>query len=188
MGRARSNPTSRRDLLKEAGYTHLLDWPLDDQPRPVRGAAGAVAATGACACSNAARCRRSDISRSFDSSGSPRAPTAGGGQGGKDRRSATRLIPPFRMIRRPSRRPCSRGTFRAWSYTSPRRYSVCHRALILGRGAKECHSVMVPGGDAPFLDIMTVQDLRLEIRRDGTATAAIQSGGCGLLYSGHELS
>jgi hypothetical protein len=31
---------------------------------------------------------------------------------------------------------------------------------------------MVPGGDAPFLDIMTVQDLRLEIRRDGTATAA----------------
>jgi hypothetical protein len=28
------------------------------------------------------------------------------------------------------------------------------------------------GGDAPFLDIMTVQDLRLEIRRDGTATAA----------------
>jgi hypothetical protein len=24
---------------------------------------------------------------------------------------------------------------------------------------------------APFLDIMTVQDLRLEIRRDGTATA-----------------
>jgi hypothetical protein len=64
----------------------------------------------------------------------------------------------------------------------------CHRAVILGRGAKECHSVMVPGGDAPFLDIMTVQDLRLEIRRDGTATAAIQSGGCGLLYSGHELS
>jgi hypothetical protein len=32
---------------------------------------------------------------------------------------------------------------------------------------------MVPSGDAPFLDIMTVQDLRLEIRRDGTATAAI---------------
>jgi hypothetical protein len=32
---------------------------------------------------------------------------------------------------------------------------------------------MVPGGDAPFLDIMTVQDLRLEIRRDGTAAAAI---------------
>jgi hypothetical protein len=31
---------------------------------------------------------------------------------------------------------------------------------------------MVPGGDAPFLDIMTVQDLRLEIRRDGTTTAA----------------
>ena len=49
----------------------------------------------------------------------------------------------------------------------------CHRALILGRGAKECHSVMVPGGDAPFLDIMTVQDLRLEVGRDGTATAAI---------------
>jgi hypothetical protein len=79
----RSNPTSRRDLLKEAGYTHLLDWPLDDQPRPVRGAAGAVAATGACACSNAARCRRSGISRAFDSSGSPRALTAGGGQGRK---------------------------------------------------------------------------------------------------------
>jgi hypothetical protein len=48
----------------------------------------------------------------------------GEGRGGKDRRSATRLIPPFRMIRRPSRRPCSRGTLRAWSYTSPRRYSV----------------------------------------------------------------
>ena len=67
----------------------------------------------------------------------------------------------------------------------------CHRALILGRGAKECHSVMVPGGDAPFVDIMTVQDLRLEIRRDGTAAAAIPtelSVGCGLLYSGHELS
>jgi hypothetical protein len=49
----------------------------------------------------------------------------------------------------------------------------CHRALILGRGAKECHSVTVPGGDAPFLDIVTVQDLRLEIRRDGTAAATM---------------
>jgi len=80
---------------RAAGYTHLLDWPLDDQQiwmqtgagpllsplsdgiercrragasrshrppirrddrRPVRGAAGAAAATGACV-SNAARCR-----------------------------------------------------------------------------------------------------------------------------------
>jgi hypothetical protein len=32
---------------------------------------------------------------------------------------------------------------------------------------------MVPGGDAPFLDIVTVQDLRLEIRRDGTAAATM---------------
>jgi hypothetical protein len=32
----------------------------------------------------------------------------------------------------------------------------------------QCHGAP---GDAPFLDIMTVQDLRLEIRRDGTATA-----------------
>ena len=53
----------------------------------------------------------------------------------------------------------------------------------------KCHSVMVPGGDAPFLDMMTVQDLRLEIRRDGTTTAATPAErGCGLLYSGSELN
>jgi hypothetical protein len=89
------------------------------------------------------------------------------------------------MIRRPSRRTCRTEPFARGR--TPRLGGIpfenragykrmiiqCHRALILGRGAKECHSVMVPGGDAPFLDIMTVQDLRLEIRRDGTATAAI---------------
>ena len=50
---------------------------------------------------------------------------------------------------------------------------------------------MVPGGDGPFLDIMTVQDLRLEIRRDGTATAAFPAElkrRVRVLYSGGELN
>ena len=151
-----------------------------DDRRPVRGAAGAVAHRGVRVLERRPMpplghfllIRFEWLPAGTDGRGESR--------GGKDRRSATRLIPPFRMIRRPSRRTCSRGTLRAWSYTSPRRYRFetryrvgykrmtiqCHRALILGCGAKECHSVMVPGGDAPFLDIMTVQDLRLEIRRD----------------------
>ena len=32
---------------------------------------------------------------------------------------------------------------------------------------------MWPGGNAPFLDTMAVQDLRLEVRRDGTTKAGI---------------
>jgi hypothetical protein len=53
----------------------------------------------------------------LESNVTPSAGTEGRGEGrgGKDRRSATRLIRLFRMIRRPSRRTCSRGTLRAWS-------------------------------------------------------------------------
>jgi allantoinase len=32
MGPAASESRNTPDLLKEAGYTHLLDWPADDQP------------------------------------------------------------------------------------------------------------------------------------------------------------
>jgi allantoinase len=32
MGPGALESTVTPDLLKEAGYTHLLDWPLDDQP------------------------------------------------------------------------------------------------------------------------------------------------------------
>ena len=32
MGPAASESNLTPDLLKEAGYTHILDWPLDDQP------------------------------------------------------------------------------------------------------------------------------------------------------------
>jgi len=52
--------------------------------------------------------------------------------------------------------------------------AVPPRADVIQRSpASHASWVMVPGGDAPFLDIMTVQDLRLEVGRDGTATAAI---------------
>ena len=123
--------------------------------------------------------RRSDISCSFDSSGSPRAPTAGGGQGRKRSTVGNALdtaVPndpasfaPYLLAREPFARghtPRLGGIPFENRAGYKRMIIQCHRALILGRGAKECHSVMVPGGDAPFLDIMTVQDLRLEIRRD----------------------
>ena len=32
MGPGAAESTVTPDLLKEAGYTHLLDWPVDDQP------------------------------------------------------------------------------------------------------------------------------------------------------------
>ena len=32
MGAGASESKVTPDLLKEAGYTHLLDWPVDDQP------------------------------------------------------------------------------------------------------------------------------------------------------------
>ena len=38
--RARSRSNVTPDLLKEAGYTHLLDWPVDDQPIWMRTRAG----------------------------------------------------------------------------------------------------------------------------------------------------
>ena len=40
MGPAASESNVTPDLLKEAGYTHLLDWPLDDQPVWMRTRAG----------------------------------------------------------------------------------------------------------------------------------------------------
>jgi hypothetical protein len=39
-GALESNVTP--DLLKEAGYTHLLDWPLDDQPIWMQTRAGSL--------------------------------------------------------------------------------------------------------------------------------------------------
>jgi hypothetical protein len=40
MGPGASESTVTPDLLKEAGYTHLLDWPVDDQPLWMRTRAG----------------------------------------------------------------------------------------------------------------------------------------------------
>ncbi len=40
MGPAALETTVTPDLLKEAGYTHLLDWPMDDQPIWLRTRAG----------------------------------------------------------------------------------------------------------------------------------------------------
>jgi allantoinase len=40
MGPAANESSSTPDLLKEAGYTHLLDWPIDDQPLWLRTRAG----------------------------------------------------------------------------------------------------------------------------------------------------
>jgi peptidoglycan/xylan/chitin deacetylase (PgdA/CDA1 family) len=40
MGPAALETSVTADLLKEAGYTHLLDWPLDDQPVWLRTRAG----------------------------------------------------------------------------------------------------------------------------------------------------
>jgi hypothetical protein len=170
---------ARIEPCRRAGASRSHRPPIGrEDRRPVRGAR-AVAATGVCARSNAARCRRSDISRSFDSSGSPRAPTAGGGKGRKRSTVGNALdtaVPndpasfaPYLLAREPFARghtPRLGGIPFENRAGYKRMIIQCHRALILGRGAKECHSVMVPGGDAPFLDIMTVQDLRLEIRRD----------------------
>jgi len=105
---------------RAAGYTHLLDWPLDDQQIWMQTGAGPLLSPLSDGIeryrrAGASRSHRppfaemivdqfeelleqpqpgrvsrtlpdaahSDISRSFDSSGSPRAPTAGGGQGRK---------------------------------------------------------------------------------------------------------
>ncbi len=42
MGPAASESNVTPDLLKEAGYTHLLDWPLDDQPVWMRTRSGPI--------------------------------------------------------------------------------------------------------------------------------------------------
>jgi len=42
MGPAASESPVTPDLLKEAGYTHLLDWPMDDQPLWMRTRSGPI--------------------------------------------------------------------------------------------------------------------------------------------------
>jgi peptidoglycan/xylan/chitin deacetylase (PgdA/CDA1 family) len=42
MGPAAAESRVTPDLLKEAGYTHLLDWPMDDQPVWMRTRAGPI--------------------------------------------------------------------------------------------------------------------------------------------------
>jgi peptidoglycan/xylan/chitin deacetylase (PgdA/CDA1 family) len=42
MGPGASESTVTPDLLQEAGYTHLLDWPIDDQPTWMKTRSGAL--------------------------------------------------------------------------------------------------------------------------------------------------
>jgi peptidoglycan/xylan/chitin deacetylase (PgdA/CDA1 family) len=44
MGPGAADSKVTPDLLKEAGYTHLLDWPIDDQPLWMRTRAGPILA------------------------------------------------------------------------------------------------------------------------------------------------